>query len=122
MIKRVRSHHLFMTTYLRDLLRELFRPAMIFLLFLSFTFIILGASGFYYLEFGENPKILKFLDSIYYVVTIFTGVGLGDIVPITDHGRILSMVLMFIGTSIYVSFAGVVAATVLALESSRGNK
>lgn len=122
MIKRVRSHHRFMVDYLQDVWRELFRPAMIFLLFLSFTFIVLGATGIYYFEYGTNPKILKYLDSIYYVVTIFTGVGLGDIVPLTDHGRILSMVLMFIGTSIYVSFAGVVAATVLALESSREKK
>ncbi len=102
-----------------DLVRALFRPAMVFLLFSSITIVILGAAGFYYLEFGTNDKILSFLDAAYYIVTIFTGVGLGDIVPMTNEGRMLSMAVMFVGTAIYVSYAGVVTATILALENDR---
>jgi voltage-gated potassium channel len=119
MIKRVRSHHSFMMGYLWDLLKALFRPAMVFLFFLSFSVILLSAAGIYYFEMDQNDKIVFFMDAVYYIVTIFTGVGLGDIVPLTNEGRIVSMLVMFIGTAIYVSLAGVVAATVLSLERER---
>ena len=119
MIKRVRSHHYFMLDYLKALCRALFRPAMIFLFFLSTSLILAFSFLFFYLERFENNNITKFLDSLYYIVTIFTGAGLGDIVPVTQEGRILSMFVMFIGTAIYVSLAGVVAATIIELEAER---
>ena len=119
MIKKVHSHHLFMWSYLFDLLRALFRPAMVFLFFISVSIVFMSSVGFYYLEYGTNQKIQSLLDASYYIVTIFTGVGLGDIVPVTDSGRLLSMAVMFVGTAIYVSYAGVVTATILSLEPER---
>ncbi len=119
MIKHVRIHHNFMKDYLRDLFKALFRPAMIFLFFLSLSLILASAFLFFYLEHPINKNISEFLDALYYIVSIFTGVGLGDIAPITKQGRVLSMFVMFIGTAIYVSLAGVVAATIIELESAR---
>jgi voltage-gated potassium channel len=108
-----------MMGYMLDLLKALFRPAMVFLFFLSLSVLFISSGCIYYFEQGHNDKILFFMDAFYYTVTIFTGVGLGDIVPLTREGRIVSMLVMFIGTSIYVSFAGVVAATILSLETQR---
>lgn len=119
MIKRVRTHHSFMWDYLKDLSAALFRPAMIFLFFLSSSLIVTSSFLFFYLESTINKKVIEPLDAFYYVVTIFTGVGLGDIVPVTQEGRILSMLVMFIGTAVYVSLAGVVAATIIELEAGR---
>lgn len=119
MIKRVRKHHTFMMSYMQGLVKALFRPAMVFLFFLSLSVLFISSACIYYFEVGQNDKIHFFMDAFYYTVTIFTGVGLGDIVPLTDEGRIVSMLVMFIGTSIYVSLAGVVAATILSLETER---
>jgi hypothetical protein len=118
MIKKVRSHHQFMWGYLRALLQAFFRPATVFLIFLAVTIVVVGASGFYYFESGLNREINVFFDALYYIVTIVTGVGLGDIVPVTQPGRIISMCVMVIGTGIYVSLTAIVAVTILSLENS----
>lgn len=118
-IKKVRSHHKFMWKYLMEVFWALTRPAMVFLFFMSVSVLISCASGFYYFEFGHNPKIITFLDAFYYAVTIFTGVGLGDIFPVTTHGRIISMVMMIIGTGIYVSLTAVIATTIMTIETTK---
>ena len=46
-------------------------------------------------------------------------VGYGDIAPITFLGRITAILMMLLGTFIFVSFTGVVGATVLELEAER---
>lgn len=117
MIKKIRSHHDFMWGYLMDLLKTLTRPATIFLLFLSSSFIVISALGVLFFEQGANTKITTFFDAFYYIITIFTGVGLGDIYAITTGGRIISMFIMLIGTSLYVCLVTVIASTVIAIES-----
>ncbi len=118
-IKKVHSHHKFMWKYLMEVFWALTRPAMVFLFFMSVSVLILCASGFYYFELGHNPKVITFLDAFYYSVTIFTGVGLGDIFPVTTHGRIISMVMMIVGTGIYVSLTAVIATTIMTIETTK---
>lgn len=116
MIKRVRSHHHFMVNYLRLLVKAFTRPAMVFAFFLSFTMFVASFTAIYYLEHSVNEKITHLFDAVYYTVTVFTGVGLGDIVPITTGGRVVSMFIMLMGTAIYVSLTAVVGATILSVE------
>jgi voltage-gated potassium channel len=118
-IKKVHSHHKFMWKYLMEVFWALTRPAMVFLFFMSVSLLISCASGFYYFELGHNPKVITFLDAFYYSITIFTGVGLGDIFPVTTHGRIISMVMMIVGTGIYVSLTAVIATTIMTIETTK---
>lgn len=122
MIKKVRSHHKFMLSYLLALAKILIRPAMIFLFFLSTTLTTICSMIFHYFESLVNPKITQLFDSFYYIVTIVTGVGLGDIVPYTTEGRIISMIVMIIGTGIYISLMAVVATSILTIEQSNSLK
>ena len=116
---RVKSHHHFMSDFMREAAAALTRPAFIFLFFLYGSFVLVCASGIYYVELGTNPHIQSFFDASYYMVTLVTGVGLGDIVPITTMGRIISMIAMTVGTAVYISITAVVAATILSVEYSR---
>lgn len=118
MIKKVRSHHSFMLNYFFLLLKAFTRPAFVFAFFLSFSMYIASVFAVYYFEHPTNTKITNIFDAIYYTVTIFTGVGLGDIVPITVGGRIVSMFIMVLGTATYISLTAVIAATILSLEVS----
>ncbi len=45
-----------------------------------------------------------------------TGVGLGDITPVTFYGKILSILMMLAGTAIFVCFTAVLSAVVLEIE------
>jgi voltage-gated potassium channel len=89
---------------------------MVFAFFLGFTMFVSSFTAIYYLEHPVNDKITNLFDAIYFTVTVFTGVGLGDIAPITTGGRIVSMFIMLMGTAIFVSLTAVVGATILSLE------
>ncbi len=122
MIRKVRSHHQFMMSYTRVLLSSFSRPVFTFLLFLSGTFILLGAALFHWVEFGQNSKLQSFLDSLYFTVTTMTGVGFGDIVPVSPLGKFLSMGLMLLGTGVFVSFTAVLASSLIELEAEMNEK
>ena len=97
-------------------MKGLFRPVFAYLVTLSLTVIACCSVGIYYLERHTNPGIASILDAAYYSVTIMTSVGLGDIVPMTIGGRILSMMMMLLGTGIFVSFTAVLSAVILEIE------
>lgn len=106
-----------MLSYSKLLLIEVFkRPAFIYLGISAFTIMAFFSGVMYLVEHSTNPKFSYFLDAIYFTVSTMTANGFGDIVPITHLGKMISMVMMLLGTFIFVSFTGVVASTVLELE------
>ena len=105
-------------------IRGVNRPAFIFLLFVSLSMILLSAGAFYILERAVNPNLQSLLDALYFSVTTMTGVGFGDIVPVTSGGKLLAIIMMLGGTAIFVSFTAVLATVLMEIESSGrpGNK
>ena len=57
------------------------------LLGVTFTF----GSIFYLLEFGINEALHSYLDAIYWALVTISTVGYGDIAPVTQMGKIVSM-------------------------------
>jgi voltage-gated potassium channel len=112
----IRKHHRFMIGYTNSLVRALWRPVFTYLMTLSFTVILLCSFGIYYFEEAANERINGFFDAAYYSVTVMTGVGLGDIAPVTTAGRALSMAMMLLGTAIFVSFTAVLSVTIMEIE------
>jgi voltage-gated potassium channel len=68
-----------------------------FLGYILVTVVFSFASVLYVVEHGINKNITSFLDALYWaLVTVFT-VGYGDISPVTDMGKIISMVGIIFG-------------------------
>jgi len=63
----------------------------IFLGYMLFAITFTLGSIFYLLEFGINDKISSYLDAVYWALVTISTVGYGDISPVTDMGKILSM-------------------------------
>jgi len=63
----------------------------IFLGYMLFAITFTLGSIFYLLEFGINDKIGSYLDAIYWALVTISTVGYGDISPVTNMGKILSM-------------------------------
>ncbi|UPT76842.1 NAD-binding protein [Sulfurovum sp. XGS-02] len=57
------------------------------LLGVTFTF----GSIFYLLEFGINQALDSYLDAIYWALVTISTVGYGDIAPVTELGKVVSM-------------------------------
>lgn len=77
----------------------------------SLVFII--ALIMYYVEKGQNPLINNYLDALWWSFSTITTVGYGDIVPYTDHGKILGIISMVFGTGIFATYTGLFAGVFL---------
>ena len=63
----------------------------IFLGYMLFGITFTFGSIFYLLEFGVNDKLHSYLDAIYWALVTISTVGYGDISPVTEMGKIVSM-------------------------------
>lgn len=118
----LRKHHELMWAFTSSVLRSFKRPVFVYLVTLALTAQLGFAFAFFHVEDGSNPAVRTYFDSLYFTVTLMTGVGLGDIHPVTSLGRALSMVMMLSGTIIFVTFTAVLAASILQIESEHFKK
>ncbi len=118
----IRDHHQMMWTFTKSLVVSFGRPVFIYLLSLAFSMIGLFSSAVYFAERDFNPAMSTYFNALYFTVTVMTGVGLGDISPVTFLGEIISMVMMFAGTAIFVCFTAVLAASILDIEMKQSAK
>jgi hypothetical protein len=90
-------------------------------LFISITAVgncvVLGsASLLYYLEFGKNPHITSFLDCVWWAVSTVTTVGYGDVIPMTQIGRVMGILTMIFGITLFWSYTALFAEALLTRE------
>ena len=63
----------------------------IFLGYMLFGVTFTFGSIFYLLEFGINEALHSYLDAIYWALVTISTVGYGDISPVTELGKVVSM-------------------------------
>jgi voltage-gated potassium channel len=67
-------------------------------LLLTILIIFFVSSGFFwFVESGANPEIKNFGDAFYFTVVSLTTVGFGDIIPASDGGRWVTVVMILSG-------------------------
>jgi len=75
--------------------------------------LVIGSSGIviYLIESThEEAQITTLIDAFWWVSATVTTVGYGDVVPVTEAGRLMGIVLMFVGISIIGTFISVLGA------------
>jgi voltage-gated potassium channel len=75
--------------------------------------LIIGGSGIaiYLIESPhEDAQITNIIDAFWWVSATVTTVGYGDVVPVTEIGRLYGIVLMFVGISIIGTFISALGA------------
>ena len=68
--------------------------------FTIFLFIYVFASIIYFVEADANSSINQFSDALYFIWISVLAVGYGDIVPVTQIGKLVTMIGTMIGVSI----------------------
>ncbi len=67
------------------------------LLFLLLFIVVSAGIAIYVFEEKQNPNINSLFDALYWSLVTISTVGYGDISPITDEGRIVSMLIILSG-------------------------
>jgi voltage-gated potassium channel len=86
--------------------------------FLLLTIIGNGLIGFcgyifYLIEKGTNPRVTRFLDGLWWSFSTATTTGYGDVTPVTDLGKILSIILMLAGLALFAMYTALFAESIL---------
>ncbi len=66
-----------------------------------FVFIFLMTELVFVSEVGKNSNVSNFLDAMYFTITALTTTGFGDVTLQGQHGRLLSIVIMIFGVSLF---------------------
>jgi voltage-gated potassium channel len=95
-------------TFLEVLASKKFELSILLIAVSFVTFI--GGAVIYVFEAHVNPKIDNLFDAIYWSLITISTVGYGDITPVTQQGKILTMVLIVFGIG-FISFATSIIAS-----------
>lgn len=66
-----------------------------------FIFIFIMTELVYVSQHGINPDVRNFLDALYFTITTLTTTGFGDIVLHGEIGRLLAVIIMIFGVSLF---------------------
>lgn len=72
-----------------------------------FVFLFVMTGLIYTLQYGVNPQIANYADALYFTVTTLTTTGFGDITLTGTAGRMLSVAVMIVGTTLFLRLAQV---------------
>lgn len=78
--------------------------------------LVIGTSGIgiYLIESPhEDAQITNLIDAFWWASATVTTVGYGDVVPVTELGRLVGIVLMFVGISIIGTFISALGALLI---------
>jgi len=75
--------------------------------------ILTGSVTIFFIEAPyENSKINSFLDAVWWTVATMTTVGYGDMLPVTDAGKIMAIFYMLFAIGFFLIFLSVVSTRI----------
>jgi voltage-gated potassium channel len=108
LVRLVRLANLFRTLgYLKS-------KGSIYLIIIFTITIISGSIAIYTVESGDsNATIKTYDDALWFAITTMTISGYGDVYPVTIPGKIISIILIFIGLAVILGFISSLGATLV---------
>lgn len=81
-----------------------------YVLIVTASVMLLGATGLYVVERGRNEALGSFWDALWWAMSTTTTVGYGDIYPTTGEGRLIAVLLMLTGIGVIGVFTATIAS------------
>ena len=69
------------------------------------VFILVMTAAVFETQIGRNPEISNYADALYFTVTTLTTTGFGDITLQATGGRLLAVLIMIFGVSLFIRLA-----------------
>lgn len=66
------------------------------------VFIFVVTAAVYVLQVNINPSITNYIDALYFTIAALTTTGFGDITLVGSTGRLLAVVIMIVGVSLFI--------------------
>jgi voltage-gated potassium channel len=73
------------------------------------VFVFIVTALVYVDQYGQNPKIVSYLDALYFTVGTLTTTGFGDITMQGTFGRVLGIVMMVLGVTLFLQLIRAIA-------------
>jgi len=70
--------------------------------------------AFYAVEADVNPQLRSPIDALWWGVTTLSTVGYGDVIPVTEEGRLVASALMLLGIGLFGAITAIVTSTLVA--------
>ena len=77
------------------------------------SIVLLFALVCYLIENDRGAYINSPMDAIWWAYATATGVGYGDVIPVSTLGKLLGIILMLLGTVLFATFTALFAKTIL---------
>jgi voltage-gated potassium channel len=120
-IRLLRLIRLFRLANLFRIARHWKLSTFLYLIIILAATITFGAIAILSVEEG-NEKIKDFEDAIWFSVTTLTISGFGDVYPITTAGRVVAVVLSFVGLGILLGFISNIGSALVASRLGKTQK
>lgn len=106
-LRIIRAMRVFRSYYVTQELRQHFgffkrNDEVIFSALNLLVFIFVVTAFVFVLQQKDNESISNYLDALYFTVTTLTTTGFGDVILVGSQGRVLAIVIMFVGVALFI--------------------
>ncbi len=119
--KQEKPRLLSLKTFIFGIIAIVKSPSFLILSLIGNLSICLISILFYYVEVMENPKIVTYMDALWWGFATATTTGYGDITPVTLSGKVISIFLMLTGLALFGMFTALFAEVVL-IRTKKSNE
>ena len=86
---------------------------------ISVSFMMMSAILILSLENAQGSNIKTSMDAIWWVATTVTTVGYGDKYPVTDSGRMVAVLLMVVGITMFSTFTAYLSSQIIQMRRKK---